>query len=812
MKTIITITMLIAIQFGFAQWEQQGPEFEGGYLEAQLGFDMALDSTGTIIAYSEIGFDNGPITNVGKVKVYQYNEDDDTYTQLGGDLGVETLGSSNAQFGRSVALNADGTILAVCAPYYLATQGATFIYEYSAVSDDWDLIGTIVGGANQYRGFAGNAVSLNNEGNRVAIGANNRAYVFEQNDDGTWSMLTSLARTNHQRVSLNAAGDRLLSINYAGGNGNVYEENEAGLWNAIGGAVGYGFIGEMNAAGDRVVLGRYDVNRATVYELIAGDWLNVGAVEGLADSRFGIGVDINDEGDIITAGGYWGDLGGVTNNGYMAVYEQDGLIWSQIGDDIIGEEAGDEFGVRVVMNSSGNTVSGRAFMAERAGFAEAGFAAVYKNPSMCVITSSNISVDACVTYTTPSGDMTTTESGTYTDIIPNVCGLDSIITIDLDIHELPTVAATVDSEIACLGDEVVFTGSGADSYAWDMDVIDGETYVLMDEGTITFTVTGADEFGCENTATVDVSVNSLPEVAATASETEICLGEETVLTGSGAETYAWDMAVVDGEAFSPAAEGTNAYTVTGTDENGCQNTASIEVFVNGLPEVEGTVDADEICFGGEVTFNGAGAETYAWDLGVVDGEVYTPDASGTTTYTVTGTDENGCSNTATVDVTVSEEITIDYVVTEEVDGGDGAIDITVAGGTSPYAFDWDNDETGDFDDDEDLTGLVAGSYTVVVQDYMGCTGTETILVDGPGAIGDNMFMSLNAFPNPTENMLNINLDGDFTYVVRYMDGSIVTTDIAYNQASVSLEAYATGIYFLTVTKDGTEKILRIVKK
>jgi len=182
--------------------------------------------------------------------------------------------------------------------------------------------------------------------------------------------------------------------------------------------------------------------------------------------------------------------------------------------------------------------------------------------------------------------------------------------------------------------------------------------------------------------------------------------------------------VTDGVAFT-AAVGTATYTVTGTDANGCQNTATVDATVYDLPTVTASVDDDEICYGESVIFTGGGATTYAWDMGVTDGEVFTPATDGTATYTVTGTDDNSCVNTASVDVLVNSEIIITYTTVDETID-DGEIDITVTGGIPAYTFDWDTDGTGDFDDPEDLTGLSAGFYTVVVRDDAGCESTVTI--------------------------------------------------------------------------------------
>ena len=731
MKKIFYLINFLSLHLaGYGQWDQKGPEFEGDYLQAQLGFDVAMDSTGGIVAYSEIGFDNGPIENVGRVKVFYYEEGTDDWVQFGGDIGTETLGSSGAQFGRSVSLSANGLRVAICAPYYLATQGATFIYDYNPITDDWDLVGTILGSANQYRGFARDAVSLSSAGNRVAIGANNRAYVYEQNDDGTWSMLTSLARTNHQRVSLNAAGDRLLSINYAGGNGNVYEENEAGLWNAIGGAVAYGFIGEMNAAGDRVVLGRYDIDRATVYELIAGDWLNIGSIEGEPGSRFGIDVSINDEGSRVNAGAYWGDLE-ATNKGYMGVYfhNEDALEWVQIDDLIIGETGGDEFGVNVEMNSSGNTVIGSGIMAERAGFAGAGFAAVYGNPSVCIISGSSFNVASCDSFTVPSGDETYYVSGEYYDTIPNACGRDSIMLIDVTIHEEPTVTATSDLSEICLGESFEISGAGADTYVWDDGLLDGESRIPETSGLKTYTVTGTDENGCENTATIEVMVHELPEVTASVNEDEICVGKTVVFKGSGALSYEWDNDVVDGENFESLSTGLVTYTVVGTDVNTCQSEASVDLIVHELPEVVAHLDKSEICLGEEVIFSGSGAEDYDWDFGVENGEAFRPFAPGTMVHTVFGTDLNGCSSSDEITLTTFGLPSVEATVSEE-SICDGESVVFTADGA--FSYEWDHD-------------VIDG--TVFQPDYIGTESFHVTGTDENGCIGESS-INLTVFALP----------------------------------------------------------------
>ncbi|MFT5822589.1 MAG: hypothetical protein ACI8ZM_003845, partial [Crocinitomix sp.] len=221
--------------------------------------------------------------------------------------------------------------------------------------------------------------------------------------------------------------------------------------------------------------------------------------------------------------------------------------------------------------------------------------------------------------------------------------------VDILVHALPTVTASVDDDEVCDGESFTFTGGGADTYTWDLGVTDGVAFTAA-VGTATYTVTGIDGNGCQNTASVDATVYNLPTVTASVDDDEVCDGESFTFTGGGAATYIWDLGVTDGVAFT-AAVGTATYTVTGTDGNGCQNTASVDATVYNLPTVTASVDDDEVCDGESFTFTGGGAATYTWDLGVTDGVAFTA-AVGTATYTVIGIDGNGCENTASVDATV----------------------------------------------------------------------------------------------------------------------------------------------------------------
>ncbi len=102
------------------------------------------------------------------------------------------------------------------------------------------------------------------------------------------------------------------------------------------------------------------------------------------------------------------------------------------------------------------------------------------------------------------------------------------------------------------------------------------------------------------------------------------------------------------------------YIVTGTDvaSGSATNNDTVVVTLNENPTVV-VMWTSTICLGESFTFEGAGADIYEWNMGVLDGVPFTPAAAGPLTITVTGTDATtGCTNTDAVDVIVYNNPTV----------------------------------------------------------------------------------------------------------------------------------------------------------
>ncbi len=308
-----------------------------------------------------------------------------------------------------------------------------------------------------------------------------------------------------------------------------------------------------------------------------------------------------------------------------------------------------------------------------------------------------------------------TATDTYTVTGTDGNGCTNTATTTVNVYTLPTVVANASVPAVCDGDAVTFTGSGATSYTWSAGVTDGLPY--SPAATDTYTVTGTDANGCMNTATTSVTVNPLPTVVANSTAAAVCDGSSVTLTGSGATSYTWTTSVTDGLAFTPAA--TDTYTVTGTDGNGCVNTATTTVTVNTIPTVTASADLSTVCAGSNVTLTGGGATSYSWTTGVTDGVAFAPAA--TDTYTVTGTDGNGCTNTATTTVTVNPLPTVTASADMSMVCAGNNVTLTGGGATS---YSWTTGVT----DGVAFAPTATDTYTVTGTDANGCMNTATTTV------------------------------------------------------------------------------------
>ena len=179
--------------------------------------------------------------------------------------------------------------------------------------------------------------------------------------------------------------------------------------------------------------------------------------------------------------------------------------------------------------------------------------------------------------------------------------------------------------------------------------------------TTTYTVLVTDAAFCTNTATVQVTVNTLPAIGIMGSNT-ICAGGITTLTGSGGVSYVWmpDGQITGSITVNPSV--TTTYTLTGTDGNSCTNTDVDSIVVEPSPIANAGTDVS-ICLISSITLTATGNGTYLWSpstgLSCTTCSNATVNPTVTTTYTVTVTTPNCGSIDDSVTVTINSLPSVD---------------------------------------------------------------------------------------------------------------------------------------------------------
>ncbi len=188
-------------------------------------------------------------------------------------------------------------------------------------------------------------------------------------------------------------------------------------------------------------------------------------------------------------------------------------------------------------------------------------------------------------------------------------------------------------------------------------------------GTYTVTNTVAAFNGCpEATAFFIVTVNPLPVANAGANQT-ICANDLVILTASGGLSYLWSTGTTGATiTLNPAI--TTTYIVTVTNTNGCTASDNVTVTVNPLPVADAGTN-QTICANDLVILTASGGLSYLWSTGT-SGATITLNPATTTTYIVTVTNANGCTDTDNVTVTVNPLPTVTIIGNTSICSGDNA--------------------------------------------------------------------------------------------------------------------------------------------
>jgi gliding motility-associated-like protein len=323
------------------------------------------------------------------------------------------------------------------------------------------------------------------------------------------------------------------------------------------------------------------------------------------------------------------------------------------------------------------------------------------------------------------------------------CTMTSVTGCSLTLYlvlQIEPVSFDPPSPTICSGETAIITASGDYNYTWSDGLGSGSTVSVSPTSTTTYSVTGTSGGGCSNSALVTVTVNPIP-IANAGPDQSVCIGSSATLSASGSSgvsplTFNWSDGL-GGASHIVTPNTTSSYTVTVSSGNGCSSSDQVTVAVNPLPVANAGPDVG-ICYSASTILNASGSTgllplQYHWSNG---GNSVTQliSPSITTAYIMTLTDANSCTSVDTMTVTVLPlpTVTVSNVVPENCFLSNGAINIAVNGGTSPYLYNWN---TIPVQNTQNAIGLPQGTYTVLVTDSNSCSASLSgIVTEIPGPL------------------------------------------------------------------------------
>ncbi len=345
-------------------------------------------------------------------------------------------------------------------------------------------------------------------------------------------------------------------------------------------------------------------------------------------------------------------------------------------------------------------------------------------------------------YWSPSGGTNTTATGlsvgTYTIIAidSHLCLASASVTItEPNVLSLsPSVIAHISCHNNNSGSAIINTTGGTIpyTYAWSNS---GSNALESGLSAGTYSILVTDNNGCNGTTSLTITQPDAIGVSASVTSTISCNGGSgsaaaSATGGTLPYTYAWSNSMTTA-AISGLGQGT--YTIIVSDSCGDQATTTVTITQPNPLVISIASQNNVLCNGGtgNVTANTAtgGTPPYQYNWSPSGGTTTTATGLSAGTYSITVKDANGCSSNASVTITQPAILTGSSTVNTNVNcsgSNEGSASESISGGTSPYTYSWSNSFTA-----ANVSGLMAGTYTVTVTDLHGCTKIDSVTITEP---------------------------------------------------------------------------------
>lgn len=386
----------------------------------------------------------------------------------------------------------------------------------------------------------------------------------------------------------------------------------------------------------------------------------------------------------------------------------------------------------------------------------------------------------------------------------------------------PTITAS-GATTFCAGGSVNLTSSQGTGNVWSANAGSATTQTVPVNTSGSYTVTFTNGNGCSTaSAATVVTVNPLPIIAEGTLTSPTSCGSATgsiEVTGSGTGNVTWSGSA-SGSATGVTLPyviptlGAGNYNITFENGNGCVSSVLSSSLSDPTPPATPTISASgstTICAGESVTLTSSQATGNVWSANAGGATAQGISATNAGSYTVTYTDGSGCSATsAPTVVTVNALPTVTQSALSTVCVYNSPVTLT-GGSPASGTYSGTGVSSGSFNPATAGIGTHTITYTYTDGNSCSASATADITVDGCAAIGENDLSNLKVYPNPTENKLTIELSGDFNFEITDTKGRIIEKGNGNNFSTINTTNYTSGVYFLNLSSENVNTMIRIVK-
>jgi large repetitive protein len=372
------------------------------------------------------------------------------------------------------------------------------------------------------------------------------------------------------------------------------------------------------------------------------------------------------------------------------------------------------------------------------------------------------------------------------------------------VNPKPIIGLTANPNPICAGKTTTITASGANTYTYTPYSVGAVKTVTLNANT-SYTVIGTNASGCTNSSTIAIIVNPNPSVLATATSPTCLPGNDAVITvaaSAGTPAYIYKINNGSGQPSGVfSAIGIGNYTLSVTDINGCTTSTTKSISTPNAPIIYNALKVNVTCNGlnnGSISVNaggGSGGLQFNLQPGNITNSVGAFTSLSPNNYTITVTDNSGCS-TQTV-VVITQPIILGWASVTPTNVtcnglSNGSISSNVSGGTSPYTYTlMPASATNNFGY---FGNKPYGNYTISVSDNKGCSLSTTIVITEPPALTWGAITAINLTCN------NINT-GSITANASGGTGSITYKRLPNNTTNTTgiFNALAAATYTIIAT-------------